>query len=391
MVLVPVMPLYIDDLQGFSHTTTSVSAISAIALATPAVGTLLTASLWGKYADCVCAKRLLLISIGLLTISLFILAITNNFILFIFARLLLGISGVSITLTSFAQLLTHRERKGTGLGQLQSAIAAACLLGPTLGGFFFNAYGLQSLLLAQALTCIFTLLIAALTLPSINRSTSKQHNYVKLTWRFFSQPTTFFWLVAGGCVQAAAFSLIAFFVIYLSEVPTTPLSTGSATGLLHSASWGAAFLSVRFFGRLNDKGLNYHQFILSSVASGICIFLLTNADNLVFIAVLRIIQGFFFGALIQTVIFSISQSVSEQHEGQAIGVTQTVLVLGQLIGPAIYPFSLYFDAFKTRLHPDTHFALLLTSLLFFCAALFCFLSHLTKTPRKVLDHAKTIA
>ncbi|NWO07756.1 MAG: MFS transporter [Alteromonadaceae bacterium] len=333
MVLVPVMPLYLEKLT----TSTKASAIwASIALAAPAIGGLVTAPLVGRLADHWGHRNTLFVALAGFCLSLVLMSVAGNLVVFLVARVLLGFCGISVAITAYTSHAVYSmggaSAKGIALGRLQSAMAAACLSGPLLGGLFMDAWGMELLLnLTAALTCI-ALIVAALLLRE-PPSAGAGDPHMPLPKRWYWQWCHLSWLSAGSLAQGGAFALVTCFALYLSERDPQPLTAATATGALHALAWAATFLAGSYWGRRNDQGQAPENFVLASAGCGVAVLMLIWADSLWLIALLRLIQGFFFAALIQSVMYSVSNQVAPVQQGQAIGTVKSALVTGQLIGP----------------------------------------------------------
>ncbi|WDD99768.1 MFS transporter [Thalassomonas actiniarum] len=337
MVLIPVMPLYLTKLTASNS---SATLWASFALAAPAIGSLLTAPLIGRLADSWGHRRVLFLSLSAFGCSLLMMSYASSMMVFIAARVLLGFSGISVAITSYTMHTVSASARGQALGKQQSAVAAACLSGPLLGGIFMDKWGMELLLnLTAALTCI-TLLVAALLLrhvPEHAVSGSRQ----PLPSKWYLRRDNLAWLGAGILAQAGAFSLVTCFALYISEQQSLALPVATTTGMLHALAWTGTFLAGAYWGKRNDLGKAGINFILASAVCGIAIGLLIWADVLWQFALLRLLQGLCFAALIPSVMYSLCQSCPD-HPGQVTGTAKSALVLGQLAGPlavaAIYPF-----------------------------------------------------
>lgn len=333
MVLVPVMPLYLEKLTA----STSASALwASIALAAPAVGGMLTAPLVGRLADHWGHRNTLFLALAGFSLALVLMSTAGNLVLFLAARVLLGFCGISVAITAYTSHIVTSvgdpSTKGAALGRLQSAMAAACLSGPLLGGLFMDLWGMELLLNLTAATTCLALIVATLRLRE-PPSTTDRDQQAPLPKRWYWQWRHLSWLTAGSLAQGGAFALVTCFALYISEQGPLAVPAATATGALHALAWAATFLAGGYWGRRNDSGRASENFVLASACCGAAILALVWVDNLWLIALLRLVQGFFFAALVQSVMYSVSNQVAPTQQGQAIGTVKSALVTGQLIGP----------------------------------------------------------
>ena len=333
MVLIPIMPLYMEKLTAHMSAPT---IWAGLALAAPAIGSLFTAPIVGHLSDTFGHKKALLLSLAGFCISILLMASAQHLYLFIFARILLGFCGLSVILNAYVSYLSNEQQRGTAFGQLQSSVALACLCGPVLGGIFMDQWRVEVLLNATAFVVVTLIVIASFVLTNpVKTETTKTKEKSKLP-AFFDR-TIFSCLSAGILVQAGGFGLVSCFVLYISEISQSThssLSAASLTGTIHALSWGAAFIAATYWGKRNDdKGDSFNNFVYASLICGITIFALIWVSNIWLVLVLRLIQGFCFAALIPSILHTISLKAGAQSQGKVIGISNSAFVLGQLIGP----------------------------------------------------------
>lgn len=332
MAMVPIMPLYLERLgSGYSPVWAS------FALAAPAVTALMLSPWIGKACDRYGYRLLVLSSLLGFSLSMALMAFSSGIGGFLLGRLLLGASGVSVTLTAFACAACRAERRGRVLGLLQSASACGCLAGPVIGGILMDIWSLRPLLVATAIFSGLAALLAAQGLQApANTDTKKNISEAAPGGRLsvLRHPLLRNWMLAACLSQAAAFALVNVFVLFLStRLPGTALA--SATGLIHAAAWGTGMLFSPWWGRANDSGDVRRHFGVAALGCALSIGLLPFTDRLWQVVLLRVVQGGCFTALAQSVFFSLSQIQSPEKQGESAGVVKSYLVSGQMIGPLL--------------------------------------------------------
>ncbi|MGR7922811.1 MFS transporter [Zobellella denitrificans] len=340
MVLIPVMPLYLEKLTDNMSTA---MLWAGIALAAPAIGGMLSAPLLGCLADRWGYRPILFLALGGFCGSLLLMSFAGTLAQFLAARLLLGFCGISLVITAYTAHMAEPSGKGMLLGRLQSAVALACLSGPLLGGLCMDRWGMEPLLnVTAAMTCV-ALVAAALCLHDASpRFRHRDQPEPPLRKRWFCRWPTLSWLAAGALAQGGAFALVTCFALYVSELGDPRFPAATLTGGLHALAWAATFLAGSYWGKRNDRGGARGSFVMASAGCGSAILAMLYADSLWQLALLRLVQGFCLAALTQTVVYIVSNRVHPRHQGQAIGTANSALVSGQLIGPlavtAVYPF-----------------------------------------------------
>jgi len=88
-------------------------------------------------------KRIILSSMGLLTLSVIISALASNFYWLLFSRLLQGlfIPGITVTMLSYVQEIYPKEHRGLGMGVYMAGTGFGAVLGRLLAGWMTQWYG----------------------------------------------------------------------------------------------------------------------------------------------------------------------------------------------------------------------------------------------------------
>lgn len=333
MAMVPVMPLYIAQLgAGYSPIWAS------LALAAPAVAALVFSSRIGRACDRYGYRFMVLASLLLLTASMALIALSDSIGGFLLGRLLLGASGVGVTLPAFACAAGGIERRGRALGGLQSAAACGCVAGPVIGGLLMDVWSLRPLLIATAAFSGIAAMLAAMALSEPARGEGKDsaEGEVQAVSRPPPSGKTFavYWMLAACLSQAGAMALVNTFVLFL-QPKVSGDSLASATGIIHAAAWTAGMLAAPRWGRANDTGDVRHRFALAATGCALSVGLLPAVGELWQILLLRLLQGACFTALAQSVVFALSHRAAAGAQGESAGLARRYLVSGRILGPML--------------------------------------------------------
>lgn len=360
MMLVPIMPLYIATLTDQSQV--DVVRWSSVALAAPAVGTLLCAPFAGRFCDRYGYRRVLLVSLLLFAASMLLMALSTGLDWFIFGRVLQGFSTIGVVLTAFIGHVSDAGKKGRSFGLQESAVAAGALLGPLAGGLLLDYWSLRPMLLASAIAtgAVGLILWSRLNEPAHSDRTAGDGNTVEHVLAFLNRAEIRNWMCAACLVQAAGFALLNAFALFMeARHPALP-TLGGTIGLLHSLGWLATFLCGPLWGHLNDRGSARRHFAIAAFICAIAVGLMMVADQFWWIAFLRIVQGACYAALMQSMLLACITLLPAELNGHVTGMSRSFMVIGQLIGPfliaAAVPFvsppyllwivsSLFFAAF----------------------------------------------
>lgn len=333
MVFVPIMPLYIAMLTQVDAA--NVAHWSSLALAAPALGTLCFASYVGKWCDRFGYRRLLLISLIVFVASMLLMAVSSSIYSFILGRLLQGISSIGVVLTAFIGYISEDTTRGHSLGLQESAIACGSLAGPVLGGVMLDYWSLKPLLISSAVLTGFAGYFLWSRLDEPKKMIPVSGALFSGLHTVLAHNTLRNWMLAACLVQAAAFAFIAAFPFYIAtSLPATD-ALASKIGLLHALGWFAAMIASPLWGRLNDNGEPRYCFALAALGCTLSIGLLTVVDQTWIIALLRIVQGACYAALVQSVLLTCSRQLPIAVYGHVTGLSRSFMVIGQLLGPLI--------------------------------------------------------
>lgn len=327
MLLIPVMPLY---LQQLNNNVPLSGFWSAAAIAAPAIGALLSAPMIGKGCDRFEKKTMLMLTQCLFVISLFAMALASSLISFLVARLLLGFAGISVVLTVYFCHASYQS-EALQLAKQQRAIALACLFGPLVGGYALDSLSMHALLLFSAISSAVLLGISTVIVRDLVQPQPPAEPSV-INARLWSWPLVG-WLAAGCAVQAAAFALVvAFALYYQAQWPGTE-HIASQIGALHATAWFATFLFAGFWGKRNQSGNPRFNFMLASAGCGLALLCIPWVNQLWLFMLARFCQGACFAALPQTLFLQISKICPINQRGAALGLARSSQVVGQLLGP----------------------------------------------------------
>jgi MFS transporter, DHA1 family, staphyloferrin B biosynthesis exporter len=360
-VVVPLLPFY---LAGLGLPPGEVAWWTGISLAAPAVAQLLTAPLWGMVGDRYGHKAMVVRAHAGLALAVGLMALADTPGEFLAYRLLQDACGGVVGATAtYASTLAEPHRRGRALGGLFGATGAGSLLGPLVGSLLAGRFGFGVLF-----GCVAALLFAAAALalallphhrpdrtrPSTGRSgtgrsgtgrsgtgrsvddaAGRRTALAEVIRQILADPRSRALVMAGLLGQTAVYALV---VVFAPQVERITTSTSSATvwvGALQSATWAASLAGGPWWGRRNDRRAAPGSFAIAAACCALAVALqgLPTAPEL--LVPLRIVQGFCFAALAQSVLHVICHVVSEHARGTALGTTNGLLDVGQVCGPLL--------------------------------------------------------
>jgi MFS transporter, DHA1 family, staphyloferrin B biosynthesis exporter len=333
-VMVPLLPFYLTELGAV--TTEENRLWTGMSLAAPAVTLSLFSPVWGKYGDRFGKKWMVVRALIGIAASLGLMGLAQTPMQFFLARLLQGAcGGVVDAAAAFTGSQAREGTEGRVMGSLQSATAAGSLMGPLIGGTMTDLYGFQPMLWTTALLTGFCGLGAAMVLKEPARETHVPHrenvslpNACREVLRHRRMRN---FLVAGMLAQFGAFGLVTVFA------PRVQGMVGSAyaaswVGVLQAVTWGATLFGSLWWGRRNDR-IPVEKNVCAALAGcGASVMLQGIPENVTWLIPLRVLQGFCFAALVPSIFLVVTKESHEEQRGVTIGISNSVLVIGQIAG-----------------------------------------------------------
>lgn len=331
-MMVPLLPFYMEELGAAAD-----SLWSGLALAAPALTLMLVAPLWGWMGDRWGRKWMVVRALFGLALSLVLMAQAMTPLQFLVCRLLQGIcGGVVDAAAAFVGAEGPPQERGRAMGSLQSATAAGALVGPLASGLLVDIWGLRPLLLIMGILTAFDGLVAIWLLRESGRRAAIVPNSTPLRQiltELLRHRQLRWFVLAGLWSQAGAYGLVIVFAPHVRELLSDPSHAATWVGLLQALTWGATWVGASWWGRRNDRKSVAHNFSWAAWGCAISIALQAWPPGVEWLFPLRIMQGFFFSALIQSVYLQVSRNTNTEQQGVQIGIANSFLVMGQVLGP----------------------------------------------------------
>lgn len=343
----PFIPYYMEQMNV--GTSAEVLMWTGLSVSAPALSYALLTPFWGKIGDRWSRKWMVIRALVGLSLSMLLMGAAQTPFQFFLFRLCQGaFGGISDASSAFVGSHAPARQQGRALGQLERASAAGLLVGPLLGSICVQTWGSRPLLFITAsLTMGFALLasfalggeatkkVAPVTWKTAARQTTSGRGGVLEAFRSLLSHALTRRLVMAGIlfklVDFATFTMFTPFIRELNSASTAALVAGfllamSSLGELVGASW---------WGKRNDRHASERNLRLAGLLCGLCLLAHLLPLGIVWLAAIRFLQGFFYSALLQTVMLNVLQSSTEQDRGVRIGATNSLLMVGQLTGPSL--------------------------------------------------------
>jgi DHA1 family multidrug resistance protein-like MFS transporter len=251
--IAPVLPLYIKHLGV--HDTGLIEQFSGIAFGATFFISAVFAPIWGQAADKFGRKPMLLrASLGMAAV-IGCMGFASNVTVLIGLRLLQGaISGYGSACTALIATQTDMEHAGFALGTLSTSNIAGSLLGPVIGGYIGESFGLRNVFfLTGGLMLIAFMTTLLFVKESFTRDDQKTLG-IRDTWNVIPDKSlTVILFVTFFILSLALYSVEPIITVYISQISRNTGHIALLAGMAFSASGLANIIAAPRLGKLSDQ------------------------------------------------------------------------------------------------------------------------------------------
>jgi DHA1 family multidrug resistance protein-like MFS transporter len=334
-LLAPVLPLYIQHL-GVNNTA-SIAQFSGIAFGITFIISAIFSPIWGLAADKFGRKPMLLrASLGMAVVIGCMGFATNVYIL-IGLRLLQGvITGYATACTTLIATQTDKEHSGYALGTLSTASIAGSLLGPSIGGFIEEGFGLQNVFFITAALLLIAFLTTSLFVKeSFTREDKKVLN-LREVWQLVPEKRlTITMFVTFFLLTVALYSVEPILTVYITSLSHDSSHIALIAGLTFSASGLANIIAAPRLGKLSDKIGVHKVMLVALVAAGVIFIPQAFVSNPWQLMGLRFLLGVFAAGLTPSVNVLIKKITPAPITGRVFGFAMSAGYLGVFGGSVL--------------------------------------------------------
>ncbi|MEW6732313.1 MAG: MFS transporter [Acidobacteriota bacterium] len=333
-VVVPLLPFYLEQL-GTQSTKTN-RFWSGFSLAAPAITLACCSPFWGRLGDRVGRKWMVVRALfGIAgSVTLMGLALTPG--QFLIARLLQGtFGGIDDAAAAFTSTQAPASNRGKAIGRLQTATAAGAMVGPLIGGFLSDRFGFRPLFLITGALIAVSGLCAAVRLREVKLTRRENDALTPMcteVTNLIRQRQVITFILGGLFAQLGNYGIVIVFATHVRELLAEPKYAASWVGTLQAVTLAATLIGAAWWGKRNDCYPIRNNFLFAAAGCAISIALQALPIHIGWLFPLRILQGFCMSAISQSVYLQVSRDALSHRQGVRIGVANSFLTLGQVIG-----------------------------------------------------------
>jgi DHA1 family multidrug resistance protein-like MFS transporter len=328
------VPLYLPHL-GVTGTH-QVGIWSGILMGASPLFAALLGPFWGNLADKhgrkIMVERVLLSNIAVVIAMGFVTNVYQFLALRILQGILGGFTSAAIALvTSF----TPREKTGYALGIYQTAQIVGSASGPMIGGFLADAFNYRFPFFFMSVVSLTSFLIVFFLVkePPLRGNIKKKESFVRSLSAVTHIPGLMPMAFINFLIQFGLMIIAPIVPLYIKSLSHEGAYVATITGIILALGGAAAALSSVITGRIGDRVGHRRILLTLSIGTGIMFGLTALASSIFTFGLARTATGLFLGGLMPTSNALISQFVTEEKRGVAFGVTTSMTLLGNVLGP----------------------------------------------------------
>jgi MFS family permease len=329
-LVAPIFPLYVIDL-GASYTLLGfiISVYGAVQLVTQIP--------IGRLSDRRGRKPLIIL--GLVTFALLppLYIYSTNAYLLIPIRILGGIGASAVWPLAMALIIdkVSSNSRGASIGRYNAAFYSAMAVGPLIGGYLYDFYGLAAPFYFWSVLGIISIIIVMVKVDEPSRRQSVSIATPGSLKEDMILPG-YLWTFLACCGVVMWTGIVGGFNITM--LPSYASRLGLSTtqiGLLYLDYAGITALSNIYFGKASDRGKRKALVFAGCLAGLIAFALLPLVTSLSQVLVLMALIGLGLGIGNPAAAALIADTTCEARRGEIFGIFNTARMSGVVIGPLI--------------------------------------------------------
>lgn len=324
-ILIPILPIYVDNLGGTSSEiglVTGIFAISAVALR----------PYFGKLADIYGLRKFLLIGALLFALPYIAYSLVDSINILYPIRILHGIAHGIYMAAAFVYVadLAPEDRRGEIIGIYSTMNVLAMALAPALGSFIMSITNSFTVIFSTGLAMAIVSFMAAYTVDE-KKLGKKASGSISILTVFLKKPV----LVGSftlGTAAAAYGSITTFLPVY------APLKGIYNVGLFFTFYAVFTILSRVVAGKLSDRHGRYKVVLPCMILLIVAMGLLATMDSMIIMFIAAALFGMGFGSILPTLNAYIVDEVNEEERSSSLAVFSSFQDIGVCLGAVLFGF-----------------------------------------------------
>lgn len=334
-MLIPFLPMYL--IQELGVQTAEVNWWSSIIFAISFLISGIFAPIWGAMADKGSRKLMALRAASCLAITYFLGAIVQTPWQLFAVRILQGLSaGLWPAQLAIATSVIPHKKIGLCMGLLQAALTAGHVLGPLVGGYLADVFGMRMTfkIAAVALASITVALALFIKEPPRNK-TAVNADDASTRVTPLRNPVILRMLFAAAVVQMSVLMVQPVLPLYIAELQGSMDRIVFISGIVFSVVGISGVIASPPWGMLGQSWGYRPALYVSLLLSGIFGIIQAIPHDLTWFTGWRFIGGLAFAGIFPAINAVLTQSSDPQDRGKVFAYSYSVQQFGSVIGPVL--------------------------------------------------------
>ena len=333
--IAPILPLYLRHL-GVEDTGL-VEQLSGLAFGVTFIVSAVFSPIWGAAADKYGRKPMLIrASLGM-AVVIFAMGFSVNVPMFLALRMLQGvITGYATACIILVATQTEQKHVGWALGALSTSNTSGSLLGPLMGGWVGETFGLRNVFFITGAAMFLAFLATAFFVKEDFVRKDEKVATSRDVWRAVPEKAlTVTLFVTFFIVTIALISIEPILTVFITELSKGSSHVALWAGIVFSSAGLATIVAAPVLGRLSDK-LGPATLMPFALGAAALLFvgqaLVTQLWELV---VLRFAAGLALAGIVPSINALIKQITPSDLTGRIYGINNSAQYLGVFAGATL--------------------------------------------------------
>lgn len=337
-IIIPILPDLAVTLGG-GEIALSVAALYALM-------NFLFSPFWGTLSDRYGRRPIILVSVLITALSQFLFGFVGSLGLLALQRCLAGIGSANISAANaYIADISTKENRTKNMGLIGAAFGMGFIIGPVIGGYVYEAYGLMGVGITSGLLSIFNFAMAAIFLKeSLAEKNTTSKNMLDpispLLKAMKNRAVRGLFLLNLLFIAAFALMQVTAAILWEDHFLLTKKDIGLVFAFIGFCS---AIVQAGLVGILNKKfgekrllSIGLTMMMLALIAMPLAPSMEWELVALAFIALAN-------GCVSPSILSLLSSEVSPKEQGNIMGLNQSLGSLGRVIGPVLGGILYSFD------------------------------------------------
>ncbi|MDX5627354.1 MULTISPECIES: multidrug efflux MFS transporter MdtG [unclassified Brenneria] len=335
-LVMPFLPLYVELLGVTGHQ--ALNLWSGVVFSITFLFSAIASPFWGRLADRKGRKLMLLRSALGMCIVMVLMGLAQNIWQFLFLRAALGVLGGFVP-NANALIATQvpRNKSGWALGTLSTGAVSGALIGPLIGGYLADTYGLRPVFFVTAavlLLCfLITLFYVRERFTAIRKKDMLSGRQVMISLKNPKLVLSLF--VTTLIIQVATGSISPILTLFVRDLAGHTQNLAFISGMIAAIPGVSALFSAPRLGKLGDRIGPERILIAMLIVSVLLLIPMAFVQTPWQLGVLRFLLGAADGALLPAVQTLLIYHSSNQVAGRIFSYNQSFRDIGNVTGPII--------------------------------------------------------